>query len=372
MKIFLLLTLISVSFLTFSCSDNNPISPELELDREIGQMLLIGFRGLAVDAASPIIKDIASGRIGGVVLFDRDVALNSSTRNIESPQQVQTLITQLQSYSRIPLLVSVDQEGGYVARLKSKYGFSANVSQAYLGTINNPDSTRFYGRITAETLHKMGFNVNFAPVVDLNINPNNPVIGKIDRSFSIDPEIVVNNAAILIDEFKKQNINSTLKHFPGHGSSASDSHLGLTDVTNTWQESELKPYKELISKDYQGMIMTAHIFNSKLDPDYPATLSNKIINGILRKQLGFDGVIISDDMNMKAITDFYGLEKAIELSINAGVDILVFANNLTYDESIAIKATNIIKNLIKSGQIPESRIQESYLRIQKLKSKTFL
>ena len=305
----------------------------------------------------------------GVILFDRDVALASPVRNIESPAQVKSLINTLKSYTRVPLFVAVDQEGGFVARLKQKYGFPYNVSQQYLGNLNNDDSTRFYGHQTANTLIEAGFNLNFAPVVDLNINPENPVIGKIERSFSAKPDIVVHHAGLMIKEFHNQNIMSSLKHFPGHGSSTSDSHQGLTDVTNTWSEIELEPYRRLISGGFDDMIMTAHIYNGKLDENYPATLSNKIITGILRNQLQYKGVIVSDDMNMKAITEYYGLEKAIELSINAGVDILIFANNLIYDEEIAIKAQQIIKDLINSGKIKRTRIEESYNRIMKLKQK---
>jgi len=364
------LLIITVIFTIISCSspsENNPV--EKDLDKKIGQMLLIGFRGMEISDTSVIVKDIQNERIGGVILFDVDVALGRTPRNIESPTQLKKLINQIKSYSKTPLFISVDQEGGNVCRLKEKYGFPKSVTQKYLGDLNNVDTTRYWGAITANTLSEMGFNLNFAPVVDLNINPNNPVIGMYERSFSADTNVVTKNAKIIIEEHKKRNINCTIKHFPGHGSSTADSHQGLVDVTNTWNEIELIPFKKLISEKKIDVIMTAHIFNANLDANYPATLSNNIMTGILRNQLQFDGVIISDDMNMKAISDFYGLETAIELAINAGVDIIMFANNISYDENIASKAISIIKQLIKDGKISKERIDESYNRIMKLKNK---
>ncbi|HRP02343.1 MAG TPA: glycoside hydrolase family 3 N-terminal domain-containing protein [Candidatus Kapabacteria bacterium] len=365
----LIFIMIIIIFLN-SCSDNNPVNtPEgLDLEQKIGQMLIIGFRGIDIQSNDPIVKDLEARNIGGVVLFDKDVALNSTKRNIESPEQVKHLISTLTSYSNTKLLVCVDQEGGKVARLKQQYGFPYNVSQQYLGDLDNIDTSKFYANRTANLLKNLGFNVNFAPVVDLNINPDNPVIGKIERSFSKSPDIVVKHSQILISELQQQGVLSTLKHFPGHGSSNSDSHLGLTDISNTWQSIELEPYRRLINSNFNGMVMTAHIFNSYLDPEYPATLSHKIITGILREQLHYNGVVVSDDMNMGAITQQYGLERAIELSINAGVDILIFANNLVYDENIARKAIDIILDLVRQGKISKERIEESYQRIMKLKS----
>ena len=339
------------------------------LSEKIGQMLMIGCRGLSVDDNSPVVCDIKAGRVGGIILFDRDVTLNSDIRNIQSPQQVKDLISSLKSYSKEKLLVSVDQEGGQVNRLKEKYGFPASVSQEYLGKLNNPETTAFYGNSTATTLAECGFNLNFAPDVDLNTNPENPVLGKKERCFSADPAIVTENAEIIIDEHHKINVLCTIKHFPGHGSSTADSHLGFVDVTNTWNEIELIPFKNIIEDGKADLIMTAHIFNANLDEKYPATLSKNVIDGIMRQRLGFDGLVISDDMNMKAISDHYGLEQSLELAINAGVDILMFGNNVVFNENIASEAMNIIEELVGNGKILEDRIDESYRRIMKMKEK---
>ena len=351
-------------------SENIPEIPDAPLEEKIGQMLMIGFRGFTADNDSKIADDIRKGRIGGVILFDQDVALGTDERNIRSPEQVRTLNYELQSYAdKFPLFIAVDQEGGKICRLKEKYGFPKTVSAEYLGTENNETMTRNAGIKLAGMLKENGFNMNFAPVVDLNVNPDSPAIGKLNRSFSADPDIVTDNAEWIIEEHRKSGIITAIKHFPGHGSALADSHEGFTDVTGTWSEKELIPYQNLIEEDLPDMIMTAHIYNRNLDPEYPATLSEKTITGILRNELGYNGVIITDAMDMGAVTDNYGLKDALKLSINAGCDIFLFANNIVYDEEIAEKAVGIVKELVQNGEIPEERINESYGRIITLKQK---
>lgn len=340
-----------------------------DLSAEIGQMFMIGFRGLSVDQDSPIVMDIRQGRIGGVIIFDYDVALQSPVRNVESPDQLRRLVSDLQGASKDRLLIAVDQEGGRVGRLKEKYGFPPTVSQAWLGEQNNPQLTSEYASRTAATLAEMGLNVNLTPVVDVNVNPDNPVIGRLERSFSSDPEIVALHSREVILSHRERNILTSLKHYPGHGSSKDDSHHGFTDVTDTWTPMELEPYSLLFESPGVDMVMTAHVFNSNLDPDWPATLSSNILNDLLRVEMGYDGVIISDDMQMGAIREHYGLETALERTINAGTDIIIFGNNLVYDEDIATRAGDIVLELVRQGRIPESRIMESYKRIMKLKDK---
>ena len=337
------------------------------MDIKIGQMLMVGFRGFTIDPTMQIVDDIKSGRVGGVILFDYDVPLKKAERNIRDATQVKKLTAQLQSHTKIALLIAVDQEGGKIARLKEKYGFPRSVSQQYLGRIDDEDTTRTRARETAKLFRSMWLNMNMAPVLDVNVNPDNPIIGKLERSFSSDPDVVTKHARWMLEEFRDMRILAAAKHFPGHGSSRSDSHLGFVDVTETYRMEELDPYRLLIQEKKLGCIMTAHVLNAHLDAEYPATLSKKVIQNLLRDSLGFDGVVISDDMGMKAITEQYGLEQAIVLAINAGVDLLVFGNNLTYDELIAKKAVKIIRENVEAGKIPSSRIEESYRRIMKLK-----
>ena len=177
------------------------------------------------------------------------------------------------------------------------------------------------------------------------------------------------HARVWIQQHHAHHVLSALKHFPGHGSAHKDTHLGFVDVTDTWIPGELIPYQHLIQEGFDDMVMSAHIFHANLDPDWPATLSSAILNTILRREIAYNGVIISDDMQMKAISSHYTLETAIYRSITAGVDILTFGNNLHHDENIAVKATAIIKGLVSRGAISEERIEQSYQRIRRLKGR---
>jgi beta-N-acetylhexosaminidase len=362
--LFLLCCFLFVAPKTITASEKSD-----SLDIKIGQMLMIGFRGLDVADTPGIADDIGKRRIGGVVLFDYDVPLHVPSRNISSPEQLSRLTLQLQQLSEIPLFIAIDQEGGRVNRLKPARGFPPSVSAAHLGALDNADSTRAAALQTAHTLKAMHIGMNFAPVADVNVNPLNPVIGKLDRSFSSNPAIVAKNAGITADTFRNEGIIPTLKHFPGHGSSTTDTHLDFTDITGTWSEKELEPYRALISAGYHDAVMTAHVFNRKLDPKYPATLSKPVLDGLLRKKLGFRGVIVSDDMQMKAIADSYGLDEAIRLAVDAGVDILLFGNNTSYDPDIATKAAAILRSLVDRKIISEKRIDHSYRRIMALKER---
>jgi len=339
------------------------------LDEMIGQMILVGFRGLALEAENPLVADIRDRKIGGVVLFDYDVPSQSPVRNIESPRQVKALIDSLRGLAAAPLFIAVDQEGGKVSRLKEKFGFPATVSQKYLGSLNDAAVTRQFAETEATVLAEAGFNLNFAPVVDLDVNPANPVIGGIERSFSADPAVVVKHAVEVIRAYRAAGVLTTLKHFPGHGSSRSDSHLGFTDVTETWSQTELEPYRKLVETGLCDTVMTAHVFHAGLDPKYPATLSRPIIQSLLREKLGFDGLVISDDMQMKAISANFGLKEAIVRAVEAGVDLLTFANNSVFDPAAAGTAVGILKESVADGTIPAERIKRSYDRILRFKKR---
>ena len=354
-----------IRYLPKECINRSDQMPALQ--QRIAQMLIIGFRATELQGDEPIVRDICKYGIGGVILFDYDVILESYERSIVSPRQVFDLTRTLQSYSGLPLLIAIDQEGGRVSRLKERYGFPPTVSAQFLGTANDLVLTRKYAESMAETLKKSGINVNFAPVVDLNVNPDNPVIGRLERSFSADPYVVTANAGVFVEAHKRNSIMTTLKHFPGHGSSNSDSHKGLVDVTSTWNEKELEPYITMISRGDCKMVMTAHIFNRNIDPEYPATLSYAMITGLLRNKLGFKGVVVSDDMQMGAITQNYSFDTAIEKAILAGVDILDVANEAAYDPDAAPRTIELITSLVKKGIISEVRINESYQRIMELK-----
>lgn len=356
------------------------IRGEASLDEKIGQMVMVGFRGLAVDEDSKIVQDVKELQIGGVILFDVDFLKTVNEegeetvdviqkRNIESPRQVKALVDALQEKSKVPLFIAIDQEGGQVARLKEKHGFPKTLSAQELGQLDDTDKTYQEAAKIAETLKSIGINVNLAPVVDLNTNLENPIIGKKQRSFSTDPEVVTRHATAFIKAHHAQGILCSPKHFPGHGSSREDSHLGMVDVTDTWSPDELTPYTNLINEGLVDMIMTAHIFNEYLDPYLPATLSKDTITDLLRTHLKYDGVVITDDIQMKAITDNYGKDESVKRALEAGVDIIIIANTLGYDPDAAKHTINLIKNLVKDGSIDEARIDISYQRIMNLKEK---
>lgn len=339
------------------------------LSYQAAQMLMIGFRGTDLSQNEHIISDVSVLGIGGVILFEYDLPSKSRPRNIASLPQLQKLCNDLQQLSDNKLFIAIDQEGGKVNRLKVNYGFPTTVSAQYLGKTDNSDTTLFYAESMAKTLSDCGINLNFTPCIDLNINPNCPVIGKIERSFSDNPDKVVKHAAVFVATHRKYGILTCLKHFPGHGSSKNDSHDGFTDITHTWKNVELQPYKTMISNGICDAVMSSHVFNARLDTDYPGTLSHKIITGILRDSLKWNGCIFSDDMNMGAITKNFGFKESIALAINAGVDVLVFSNNSSkeYDPLLAQKALNAILELVNEGIITEKRIKESYDRIIRLK-----
>lgn len=341
-----------------------------ELKAGIGQMLIIGFRGTEADENSYIAKAIKDLNLGGVVLFDIDGPTKSFPRNIINAAQVKELISSLKKYSPPPLIVAVDAEGGRVNRLKPEYGFIPIPSAQELAEKNDLDETRRVSAELAGELSELGFNVNFAPAVDVNVNQANPVIGALGRSFSADEKIVSAQAQAFIEGQHKHGIVTAIKHFPGHGSSESDSHKGLADVSETYQGRELVPYKELIRDGIVDMVMTAHIIDKKIDPEYPATLSGHYIAEMLRKELGFEGVVVSDDMQMGAITEHYGFKDALIRAVNAGCDILIISNNgKTYDETAPYQARDIIYEAVKKGEVSRGRIAESFRRIKRLKDR---
>lgn len=342
-----------------------------------GQMLLVGFRGAEPAAgtpgALPILRQISELNLGGVILFDRDAALGTAGRNIQNPQQVERLtlaLAQAAAQAQMPpLFIAVDQEGGRVQRLKPLNGYPDSPPAATLCPDGDPAPALAAGVSTGRMLRQAGFNMDFAPVCDVNVNPDNPVIGRIGRSFSADPVATAACAGAFARGLKSQGVLTAAKHFPGHGSSTTDSHLGFTDVSATWSEAELVPFTALTGQGLADMVMTAHVFNARLDARHPATLSRAVIHGLLRQKLGFTGVIVTDDLQMRAVASHYGLKQALGLAVNAGADILLVGNNLEYDEHLATKILDTLMELVAEGTVSPERIRESCLRIQALKTK---
>ncbi len=325
---------------------------------KIGQMIWASFSGTRLHDTTKV--DLQKRNLGGIILF---------AGNIKNPSQVKLLNDTIKMFSKTQPFIAVDQEGGRIARLSASNGYKATNSAYRLGVYGKEDSTRRTAATMAKWLKDGGFNIDLAPVADVNVNPASPAIGKLERSFSKNPDSVYYHTKWFIDEFNKLKILTNLKHFPGHGSALSDSHNGFTDITYTWSNSELIPYKSLIADNYDGLVMLGHLFNKNLDPVYPASLSKSVVTNLLRDQLGFKSVTITDGMSMQAITLNYGFEESIELAINAGIDILLYEYNLKNNTSVVKQIVDIIELKISQGKIPSSRIDESYSRIIELKKK---
>ena len=333
---------------------------EPDLETKIGQMLLIGFQGTDLGGENRVIKEqIESGEIGGILILPY---------NIVDPSQLKVLVDEIKSTdTRYPLLVAIDQEGGKIGRLKEKNGFEDFPSNKYAAKSLTPAKAYESYFKMAKLIKKIGFNINFAPVVDLDINPDSPAIGKYERSFSKDPDTVIKYAEQFIVAHRKAGVLTSLKHFPGHGSAKEDSHLGLTDITTTWQKQELLPYAKLISNELADTVMTAHIMNTNVDDKYPVSLSEIHINENLRQEMKYDGVVITDDMQMGAISKLFEFEEIVIRAINSGSDILLFANYFNPDHEVARKALKIIIKAVKTGKIKKETIERSFRRISKLK-----
>lgn len=337
-----------------------------DLTSKIGQLFLIGFAGDHLGPDHPLRADIAEGNLGGVILFDRFVAGRSDRHNIVDAAQIRDLTAALQDLAGGRLLIAVDQEGGRVSRFPARRGFPETPPAAALGAAGIA-ATAQAARQTAEMLAGAGVNFNLAPVVDLDLNPDNPIIGRYGRSFSNAAATVVSHAKAWIGAHRELGIASCLKHFPGHGSSGEDSHLGLVDISNCWSEAELEPYRRLIDGGFAEAIMVGHLKNTTLDRHCPATLSAKTLEFLLRRQLHFDGLLLSDDMQMRAITDLYGLEEACCRALAAGIDMLIIGNNLHHDQQVFRSLCHSLAAATASGELAEERIEQACQRVQTFK-----
>ncbi len=348
------------------------LPPDSVLRRYAAGMLMVGFKGDSVTEDCDAARYVRDLKVGAIVLFDIDATGDATigSRNITSKERLTRMTAQLQAWADYPLLIATDQEGGRVARLKPQYGFLPTVTAEYLGTVDNEDTTRYYASRIAKEMRESGVNINLAPVVDV-LNHDCAAVGHYNRCYSTDPQVIVRHAGWFIDENHRQGVLCTLKHFPGHGNAIDDSHYGFVDVTNAWTPVELEPFKMLIDEGKADLIMTAHLFNRNIDEDYPATLSSKTINGLLRKQMGFDGVVVTDDLYMQAIRNQYSIPTALELAINAGADLICAGNNIStgFEADRPFKLVEMIVNSVKEGRISWERMEQSHERIKRLQEK---
>lgn len=361
------------------------IVSKMTLDEKIGQMIMPDFRQWKAQGESAVqdvtvmnseIAEIVDKYdLGGVILF---------ANNVKDTEQTVRLVNDYQQVAindkdgNLPLLLTIDQEGGVVTRLGTGTNLPGNMA---IGATRSEDDAYDSGYVIGRELKSLGINVDFAPTVDVNNNPNNPVIHL--RSISSNPDLVGRLGSKIIEGIQGQGVSAAAKHFPGHGDTATDSHYGLPVVNKSIEElrnMELKPFKAAIDKGVD-MIMTAHIQFPQVEKDtyvskkdgqqiaFPATLSDDIVTGILRKELSYDGVVVTDALNMQAISDNFGESEAVKLTFKAGVDIALMPTILRSKADV-VKLENIInevKAAVGTGEIPLERIDQSAERVVKLK-----
>lgn len=329
------------------------------IEKMASQLLITGFPGGSAGDKSTkaLTSHIAKGRVGGA-LFLR--------HNVKSGKAVKQMASAMIGASRQGLL-AIDQEGGKVQRLGKKQGFTAIPTARWMAENKSVSEAQAFYTKAGRELRAAGFNMNMAPSVDIH-DPKNPVIGKYDRGFSTDVERISAYAGAFVKGFASAGVACSLKHFPGHGSSRSDSHDGFVDISKTWSPDEIVPFKKLAS--ISPMIMGGHLFHPEFsNGKSPVTFSQKALANKLRRGLGYKGIILTDDLDMGAIRKSFQLREAIILSLAAGNDLLLLSNSLNYDEALPVKATRWISDAVKEGRVSSGQIKASYARVMAVKKR---
>jgi beta-N-acetylhexosaminidase len=336
------------------------------LTSRLGELLLVGFHGTTGEGNPDLERLLCEARAGGALLFGR---------NVVDAAQVTALARFIAERARActgrPIFIGVDAEGGRVMRLGASAGYSATLSHRELGDENDLALTELEARRIGARLREAGINWNLAPVVDVGYNPANPVIVGTGRSFGADAARVTEQARAYLAGAHAAGVLTALKHFPGHGGSFADSHLGFVDVTDTARpEIELAPYRALMAEGVVDAVMTAHVFNRRLDERHPATLSRATIGSLLRRELGWNGVVVSDDLRMGAIEQHYGLDEAAVLALDAGVDLLLIADDRLPDgRSAAAVALGAVRRALESGRLDAAIVEAALTRVSRLRAR---
>ena len=335
------------------------------LDQMAGQMILIGFAGTSLaDAGVANVRDqIAAGVIGGVMYLKFNVAGRQSVDAMNEAFRAA-------APEGLPPFITLDQEGGLVERLTRDVGFKEIPDAATVARTIPIDKVRPLYDEQAGAIAGWGFSVNFAPVVDLNANPNNQIIAKFGRAFGKDAGTVTAYAEQVIAAHHSAGLLTSIKHFPGHGSSTADSHEGYVDITGSWTEAELEPYRNLIAGGYADLVMIGHLIHTGIDPSgLPSSFSRVWIEDKLRGELGFQGVVITDDLEMGAIRQHFDLEETVVKAVEAGVDVLLFSNTAKSRLSLADEVRAILVAKAEADPAFRARIEQSYARIVALKQR---
>ncbi len=318
----------------------------MSLDHDVAGLICVGFHG---KTPSPEVKELLRRGVHGVVLFGR---------NVESAEQVAALVRELKELAGRPLLVAIDQEGGRVARLRAPQGFTELPPMRALGESGDEALAREVGALLGRELRAVGVDQDFAPVVDVDTNPANPVIG--DRAFSRDPGAVARLGAALAEGLQSAGVAACAKHFPGHGDTSQDSHRDLPHLPHALERLravELPPFRAL-ARAGVAAVMTAHVVFDALDPRRPATLSPEVM-ALLRDEVGFRGCAISDDLEMKAVAEHFSLEEAAPGAVLAGVDALL----VCHTADVQHRAIDLVRRAVEEGTIGEARLAEARDRV---------
>src|SRR6266571_4620880 len=343
----------------------------------VAELLLVGFGGTQVEGNDEVQSLVCDIKVGGLILFERQGG-TGEPRNILGPEQVHQLTSDLQALAMKcagrPLFIAADNEGGLVMRLSTRVGYLPTPAPRALGEAGDVAATELEARRMAATLREAGINWNLAPVVDVAVNPLNPAVVTLGRTFSSDPDRVIAHARAFILGMHEAGILTSLKHFPGHGSSLKDSHLGFVDVTDTADlKLELKPYRALIKEGLADSVMTAHVFNRGIDPWNPATLSRFTIKRYLRGKLKYAGPVVSDDLLMGAIRQRYGVEEAAVLALQASVDILLVSQNQgKVERGTAERVVAEIRSAIADGRLSRKSVSAALDRVRKFRNRLLI
>jgi beta-N-acetylhexosaminidase len=349
--------------------DSPPLPTDLH-DR-LGQMMMVGFRGLTEREAEPTLRRIGEGSIGALVLYDADTP-SGGPRNVTSPRQLQELVAAVKATGPIPPLVAVDAEGGFFQKLSTQHGFPATSPASEMGDRNDLDYTRGHAAVIARMLAEAGIDINLAPVVDLH-NHANWSSSYLRRTISADAAIVVAHAREFILTHHRHGILGTLKHFPGLQGVQRPYSPGVGELIEDWSEIELEPFRVLISEGLADAVLTTRSTYPQLHPHCPACLSKKIVEGMLRTDLGFDGVVMSDLVELQAIWDAFGLAAGSVLAVNAGIDVIFMANVtrlVPYSDDRAEEVIRVLADAVGRGEIEESRIDQACRRVMNLKARS--
>lgn len=338
------------------------------LQDKIDQLFIVGFRGSAFETAPEAQRMLVETNVGGVILFDYDTPTKKYDRNIKSKAQTTKLISDLKSHAKTPLFISIDEEGGKVSRLKKVSGFVRTLSAAKL-SLKTDAQVQTIAKGLGKILSSYGFNMDFAPVLDVNVNKKSPAIGLVSRSFSAVQSVVARKGIAFSKGLQQSNIIPVGKHYPGHGSAIGDTHKGFVDITKTFKQYELEPFKKACGVGIPA-IMVGHLYDSNIDATYPATLSKAHIDR-LKNTLGCSSqVLITDDVDMKALADQYSRHDILVNAFNAGIDIVIASNNITtYSSEEFFNDRTILFNAVKKGEISENRIIDAYTKVTDLKKK---